>query len=153
MSKRLDLLFLLVILDWRIKYFWAWLATWVGVLETTKLREIPRQSPLPSFCNPSKNLRCSSSVQGTPVKVILIRNMAHRMWPAGTQVASNDWSTRSWRTVIVKLPSYTDKNTNKLGTTTQNNSTAYHQRKIIQPKKEPVPKKQGAQREDSNLKK
>lgn len=40
--------------------------TWVGVRETTKLREMLRQSPLPNFCRPSRNSRCSSSVQGMP---------------------------------------------------------------------------------------
>jgi hypothetical protein len=66
MSKRLERLFLLVALLCRIKYFCAWLATWVGVLDTTKLRAIPRQSPLPSLWRPTKNNRCSSSVHGTP---------------------------------------------------------------------------------------
>ncbi|CAA7410933.1 unnamed protein product [Spirodela intermedia] len=53
MSNRLDRLFLLEELLWRMKYFWAWLATWVG-------------SPLPSFCRPRRNILCSSSVHGTP---------------------------------------------------------------------------------------
>lgn len=38
-----------------IKYFWAWLATWVGVLVVTKLREIFLQSPFPYFFSPSRN--------------------------------------------------------------------------------------------------
>lgn len=38
-----------------IKYFWAWLATWVGVLVVTKLREIFRQSPFPYFFSPNRN--------------------------------------------------------------------------------------------------
>lgn len=66
MSKRLDLLFLRVPFVCLIKYFCAWLATWVGVLDTTKLRDMPRQSPFPNFPRPSRNSRCSSSVQGTP---------------------------------------------------------------------------------------
>ncbi|CAA6673693.1 unnamed protein product [Spirodela intermedia] len=53
MSNRLDRLFLLEELLWRMKYFWAWLATWWG-------------SPLPSFCRPRRNILCSSSVHGTP---------------------------------------------------------------------------------------
>lgn len=65
-SKRLDRLFLRVALLCRMKNFWAWLATWVGVLDTTKFRAIPRQSPLPNFWRPIKNSRCSSSVHGTP---------------------------------------------------------------------------------------
>lgn len=65
-SKRLDLLFFLLRLFCLRKYFWAWLATWVGVLVITKFLEIPLQSPFPSFSNPAKNVRCSSSVHGTP---------------------------------------------------------------------------------------
>lgn len=38
-----------------MKYFWAWLATWVGVLVMTKLREMFLQSPLPYFFRPSRN--------------------------------------------------------------------------------------------------
>mmetsp|Transcript_12730 Transcript_12730/g.30193 ORF Transcript_12730/g.30193 Transcript_12730/m.30193 type:complete len:235 (+) Transcript_12730:306-1010(+) len=52
----------------RMKYFCAWLATCVGVLVVTKLREMLRQSPLPNFASPSRNSRCSSSVQGTPFR-------------------------------------------------------------------------------------
>lgn len=66
MSKRLDLLLRLFKLLCRKKYFCAWLATCVGVLVVTKFLEMPRQSPFPSFCKPTKNIRCSSSVQGTP---------------------------------------------------------------------------------------
>ena len=51
-----------------MKYFCAWLATCVGVRETTKLREMERQSPLPNFVSPNKNRRCSSSVQGMPLR-------------------------------------------------------------------------------------
>lgn len=39
----------------RIKYFWAWLATCVGVREMTKLREMLRQSPFPNLASPSRN--------------------------------------------------------------------------------------------------
>lgn len=66
MSKRLDLRRLRLWLLRRRKYFWAWLATWVGVRVLTKFLEIPLQSPFPTFCNPSKNSLCSSSVHGTP---------------------------------------------------------------------------------------
>ena len=52
----------------RMKYFWAWEATWVGVLETTKWREMDRQSPLPNLARPSRKRRCSSSDQGTPLR-------------------------------------------------------------------------------------
>lgn len=38
-----------------MKYFCAWLATWVGVLVITKLREIFLQSPLPYFFSPIRN--------------------------------------------------------------------------------------------------
>lgn len=48
------------------KYFWAWLATWVGVLVVTKFLEIPLQSPFPSFSSPARNVLCSSSVHATP---------------------------------------------------------------------------------------
>jgi hypothetical protein len=41
---------------------------WVGVREMTKLREMLRQSPLPYFCRPSRNSRCSSSVHGMPLR-------------------------------------------------------------------------------------
>jgi hypothetical protein len=37
-----------------MKYFWAWLATCVGVLEITKFRDILRQSPFPNLANPNK---------------------------------------------------------------------------------------------------
>ena len=40
----------------------------VGVREITKLREMLRQSPLPYFCRPSRNSRCSSSVHGMPFR-------------------------------------------------------------------------------------
>lgn len=39
----------------RIKYFCAWLATCVGVLVTTKFRDMLRQSPLPYFSKPRRN--------------------------------------------------------------------------------------------------
>ncbi|CAA6669803.1 unnamed protein product [Spirodela intermedia] len=51
-----------------MKYFWAWLATCVGVLVSTNFLDIPRQSPFPSFSRPSRNVRCSSSVHGTPAR-------------------------------------------------------------------------------------
>ena len=67
-SKRLDRrLFCFMIVCLR-KYFWAWLATWVGLLVVTKCREIPRQSPFPNFSRPSRNLWCSSSHHGIPVQ-------------------------------------------------------------------------------------
>lgn len=66
MSKRLDRLFRLLRLLCLMKYFWAWLATCVGVLVCTKFLEIPLQSPFPNFWRPSKNNLCSSSVHGTP---------------------------------------------------------------------------------------
>lgn len=53
----------------RMKYFWAWLATWVGVRDVTKVREMERQSPLPNLDSPCRNSRCSSSVQGTPLRL------------------------------------------------------------------------------------
>lgn len=65
-SKRLDRLFLLLGLLCLRKYFWAWLATWVGVLVVTKFLEIPLQSPFPSFSSPARNVLCSSSVHGIP---------------------------------------------------------------------------------------
>jgi hypothetical protein len=40
----------------------------VGVRETTKLREMLRQSPFPNLFSPSKNRRCSSSVHGIPFR-------------------------------------------------------------------------------------
>ena len=66
MSNKLDRRLLLFRLFRLKKYFWAWLATCVGVLVFTKFREIPRQSPFPSFWSPIKNVLCSSSVHGTP---------------------------------------------------------------------------------------
>lgn len=66
MSKRLGRRFFLLRIAWRRKYFWAWLATWVGVLVVTKLLEMPLQSPFPSFSSPIRNVLCSSSVHGTP---------------------------------------------------------------------------------------
>jgi hypothetical protein len=39
----------------RMKYFCAWLATCVGVLDITKFLEMLRQSPLPNFVSPIKN--------------------------------------------------------------------------------------------------
>ena len=74
----------------RIKYFWAWLATCVGVRDSTKCRLMPRQSPcaqghricgaaprnkehhlsvaraFPSFWRPTRKRRCSSSLHGMP---------------------------------------------------------------------------------------
>lgn len=65
-SKRLDRRFFWLRLFSLWKYFWAWLATWVGVLVLTKFLEIPRQSPFPSLASPAKKSLCSSSVHGTP---------------------------------------------------------------------------------------
>jgi hypothetical protein len=42
------------------------IATCVGVRVFTKFLDIPLQSPSPTFCNPSRNSLCSSSVHGTP---------------------------------------------------------------------------------------
>jgi hypothetical protein len=71
-SKRLDLLFFCVRLFCLRKYFWAWLATCVGVRVVTKCREMPRQSPFPSLSRPARNIRCSSSVHGTPETLVMI---------------------------------------------------------------------------------
>lgn len=68
MSKRLDLRFFLS-WDWEIclrKYFWAWLATWVGVFVVTNFLDIPLQFPFPSSFSPAKKVLCSSSVHGFP---------------------------------------------------------------------------------------
>jgi len=51
LDRRLSLLIELS----RMKYFWAWEATWVGVREITKLREMLRQSPFPNLASPSRN--------------------------------------------------------------------------------------------------
>lgn len=40
----------------------------VGVRVMTKLREMERQSPLPYLASPMRNRRCSSSVQGMPLR-------------------------------------------------------------------------------------
>lgn len=40
----------------------------VGVRETTKLREMLRQSPFPNLARPRRKRRCSSSVQGIPFR-------------------------------------------------------------------------------------
>jgi len=45
MSKRLERRLRLCRLFWRMKYFWAWLATCVGVRLCTNWREMPLQSP------------------------------------------------------------------------------------------------------------
>lgn len=66
MSKRLERRRRRLRLVRRRKYFWAWLATCVGVRVLTKFLEIPLQSPFPTFCNPKRNSLCSSSVHGTP---------------------------------------------------------------------------------------
>lgn len=54
-SWMLDLLLSFPPVSCLLKYFWAWLATWVGVLVVTKLREIFLQSPLPNFLRPIRN--------------------------------------------------------------------------------------------------
>lgn len=69
MSKRLDRRRRRLRLLRRRKYFWAWLATCVGVRVLTKFLEIPFQSPFPAFSNPNRNSLCSSSVHGTPVYI------------------------------------------------------------------------------------
>ena len=66
MSNKLDRRLRLLTLVCLMKYFCACDATCVGVLVVTKCREIPRQSPFPSFCNPIKKFLCSSSVHATP---------------------------------------------------------------------------------------
>ena len=55
MSWMLDLLLSLPPELSLMKYFCAWLATWVGVLVWTKLRDMFRQSPLPYFLRPKRN--------------------------------------------------------------------------------------------------
>lgn len=76
MSNRLDLRRrLLLLLFRRRKYFWAWLATWVGVRVLTKFLEIPLQSPFPTLFNPTRNSRCSSSVHGTPIQIKIDRRV------------------------------------------------------------------------------
>jgi hypothetical protein len=55
MSWMLDLLLSLPPELSLMKYFCAWLATWVGVLVWTKLREMFLQSPLPYFFRPRRN--------------------------------------------------------------------------------------------------
>ena len=52
----------------RMKYFCAWEATWVGVRVITKLRDMLRQSPFPNLARPRRKRRCSSSVQGIPLR-------------------------------------------------------------------------------------
>ncbi len=54
MSWMLDRRLSLLIEFKRMKYFCAWLATCVGVLEITKFLDMLRQSPFPNFANPSK---------------------------------------------------------------------------------------------------
>ena len=66
MSNKLERRLRLLTLVCLMKYFCACDATCVGVLVVTKCREIPRQSPFPSFCNPIKKFLCSSSVHATP---------------------------------------------------------------------------------------
>ena len=65
LERRLSFLFMELS---RMKYFWACDATWVGVREMTKLRLMLRQSPFPNLARPSRNRRCSSSVQGMPLR-------------------------------------------------------------------------------------
>ena len=55
MSWILDLFLSFPPISCLMKYFWAWLATWVGVLVVTKLREMFLQSPLPYFFRPIRN--------------------------------------------------------------------------------------------------
>mmetsp|Transcript_5974 Transcript_5974/g.19863 ORF Transcript_5974/g.19863 Transcript_5974/m.19863 type:complete len:377 (-) Transcript_5974:1246-2376(-) len=82
MSNKLDRRLRLFMLFCRMKYFCAWLATCVGVRDCTKCREMPLQSPLPSFCKPRRNSRCSSSVHGTPFLRSRVGAAAESdMWP------------------------------------------------------------------------
>lgn len=55
MSWMLDLRLSLLMEFNLMKYFCAWLATCVGVLEITKFRDILRQSPFPNLFSPNKN--------------------------------------------------------------------------------------------------
>ena len=55
MSWMLDLFLSFFTEFWRRKYFWAWLATWVGVLVTTTFLEMLLQSPFPNLRSPIKN--------------------------------------------------------------------------------------------------
>ena len=99
MSKRLDLRRRRFWFVRRRKYFWAWLATWVGVRVFTKFLEIPLQSPLPTLCSPVRNNLCSSSVHGVPeikIQESRIKNQESRnideieremFWMKGTSLA------------------------------------------------------------------
>jgi len=61
MSWMLDLFLSFFPEFWRRKYFWAWLATWVGVLVTTTFLEMLLQSPFPNLLSPIRNSLCHIS--------------------------------------------------------------------------------------------
>lgn len=91
-SNRLERRFFLLELVCRRKYFWAWLATWVGVLVETNSLEIPLQSPFPRTSSPFRNFRCSSSVHGTPAnrtdtEYIWDENMRSKSPPREIQIS------------------------------------------------------------------
>jgi hypothetical protein len=100
-SKRLDLRFFCVRLLCLRKYFCAWLATCVGVRVVTKCREMPRQSPFPSFSRPARNRRCSSSVHGTPgvnniqkTRAEIFDAMPYKLQDLIEALKVNDWDIR-----------------------------------------------------------
>lgn len=85
------------LLWWRVvacrrKYFWAWLATCVGDFVTTKFLEIPLQSPFPSFSNPIRNIRCSSSVHGTPNHITKINYNPNRKYMNKSRGQRSFWN-------------------------------------------------------------
>lgn len=100
MSKRLERLFFRLALLCRIKYFCAWLATCVGVLDVTKFRAIPRQSPFPNFWRPIKNSRCSSSVHGTPERQIQYKEKISNT-PFSKKCKSDRFLTTKWMATIL----------------------------------------------------
>lgn len=98
MSWILDLLLSLFIEFNLMKYFCAWLATWVGVLDITKFLEMLLQSPFPNLSRPSKNnLKSKTSKKSldlctsSSLELILLElNQIELIW------VSDVWSILLW---------------------------------------------------------
>ncbi|CAA6655105.1 unnamed protein product [Spirodela intermedia] len=66
MSCMLDLLLSLPPELSLMKYFWAWLATWVGVLVVTKFLDMFLQSPSHTSSSPSRTSCISTTSESNP---------------------------------------------------------------------------------------
>ena len=97
---------------WRRKYFWAWLATWVGVLVTTTFLDMLLQSPFPYRSSPIKNNLQKFEVYNQ--QICWFQTHRYTQFPlpfkktmmpnTRTQsvIANSSWNARQWIEILPK---------------------------------------------------